>query len=86
MAVERWTDDMLDKLAETIKENAENIKDTGHLAEQNAEAIRNLREESKEQGIRFSAYQQASQWVVNLAFGLLATATITTIVSAVVRC
>ena len=32
MAVERWTDDMLDKLAETIKENAENIKYTGHLA------------------------------------------------------
>lgn len=78
MTVERWTDEMLDKLAETIKE-------TGHLAEQNAEAIRALREESKEQSIRFSAYQQASQWVVNLAFGLLATATITTIVSAVVR-
>jgi hypothetical protein len=61
------------------------FKETGHLAEQNAEAIRALREESKEQGIRFSAYQQASQWVVNLAFGLLAIATITTIVSAVVR-
>jgi hypothetical protein len=71
MAAERWTDEMLDKLAETTRENAE--------------AIRDLREESKEQGIRFSAYQQASQWVVSLAFGLLATATITTIVSAVVR-
>lgn len=78
MAVERWNDEMLDKLAATIRE-------TSHLAEQNAEAIRALREESKEQSIRFSAYQQASQWVVNLAFGLLATATITTIVSAVVR-
>ena len=53
MAVERWTDDMLDKLAETIK-------DTGHLAEQNAEAIRALREESKEQSIRFSTYQPVS--------------------------
>jgi hypothetical protein len=71
MTTERWTDEMLDKLAETVKENAD--------------AIRNLRQETKEQGIRFSAYQQASQWVVNLAFGLLATATITTIVSAVVR-
>jgi hypothetical protein len=78
MATERWTDEMLDKLAETTSENAK-------LARENAEAIRDLREESKEQGIRFSAYQQASQWVVNLAFGLLATATITTIVSAVVR-
>lgn len=64
MATERWTDEMLDKLAESVKE---------------------LREESKELGIRFSAYQQASQWVVNLAFGLLATATITTIITAVFR-
>jgi hypothetical protein len=71
MRTERWTDEMLDKLAEAVKENAD--------------AIRDLRQETKEQGIRFSAYQQASQWVVNLAFGLLATATITTIVSAVVR-
>jgi hypothetical protein len=71
MTTERWTDEMLDKLAETVKENAN--------------AIRHLRQETKEQGIRFAAYQQASQWVVNLAFGLLATATITTIVSAVVR-
>jgi hypothetical protein len=71
MTTERWTDEMLDKLAETVKENAD--------------AIRDLRQETKEQGIRFVAYQQASQWVVNLAFGLLATATITTIVSAVVR-
>lgn len=64
MTVERWTDEMLDKLAESIKE---------------------LRDETKEQGIRFTYYQQASQWVVNLAFGLLATATITTIVTAVYR-
>lgn len=64
MATERWTDEMLDKLAESVKE---------------------LREESKELGIRFSAYQQASQWVVNIAFGLLATATITTIITAVFR-
>ena len=71
MAVEHWTDEMLDKL--------------GELAKENTEAIKQLREESKELNIRFSAYQQASQWVVNLAFGLLATATITTIVSAVVR-
>jgi hypothetical protein len=78
MTTERWTDEMLDKLADELK-------GTQYLVEQNAEAIRDLRQESKEQGIRFSAYQQASQWVVNLAFGLLATATITTIVSAVVR-
>jgi uncharacterized protein YjgD (DUF1641 family) len=78
MTVERWTDEMLDKLAEAVAKNVEAI-------DKNTEAIDKLTEESKELNIRFTAYQQASQWVVNLAFGLLATATITTIVSAVAR-
>jgi hypothetical protein len=64
MTVERWTDEMLDKLAESVKE---------------------LRDQRTRRRIRFTYYQQASQWVVNLAFGLLATATITTIVTAVYR-
>jgi prefoldin subunit 5 len=71
MAVERWTDEMVDKLAESVKE----------LRQESEE----FREELKELNIRFGDYQQASQWVVNLAFGLLATATITTIVTAVFR-
>jgi hypothetical protein len=71
MTVERWTDEMLDKLAGDIRENTD--------------AIKQLREESKEQGIRFSAYQQSSQWVVNLAFALIASATVTTLASAIFR-
>jgi hypothetical protein len=67
----RWTDEMLDKLADQTKENTA--------------AIKELREESKEQGIRFSAYQQSSQWVINLAFALIASATVTTIVTTVFR-
>lgn len=67
----KWTSEMLDKLAGSVETISETVKKQS--------------EESKELGIRFSAYQQASQWVVNLAFGLLATATITTIISAVVR-
>jgi lipopolysaccharide export LptBFGC system permease protein LptF len=71
MTVQRWTDEMLDKLAGDIKENTD--------------AIKLLREESKEQGIRFAAYQQSSQWVVNLAFALIASATVTTLASAIFR-
>ena len=67
----RWTDEMLDKLANETKENTA--------------AIKELREESKEQGIRFSTYQQSSQWVVNLAFALIASATVTIIVTTVFR-
>lgn len=76
MTVERWTDEMLDKLAESVKEISTDVRSLG-------DDVKALRDESKEQGIRFAAYQQASQWVVNLAFGLLATATITTIITAV---
>lgn len=99
MAIVRWTDEMLDKLAEKVDKTADTTeqlsKDVAALSRdvvalsqdvsQLSKNISKLAEESKELSIRFNAYQQASQWVVNLAFGLLATATITTIVTAVFR-
>lgn len=85
MTVERWTDEMLDRLAETTRDNAEAIRELREEAKQNADSIRELREEAKEQGLRFTYYQQSSQWVVNLAFGLIASATVTTIIAAIYR-
>lgn len=85
MAVEHWTDEMLDKLAESVRENSQVVRENAEAIKELREESKRSREESKELNIRFTAYQQASQWVVNLAFGLLATATITTIVSAVFR-
>jgi chromosome segregation ATPase len=70
--------DRLDRIEALVEKNSQAI-------EKNSQAIEKLTEETKELNIRFAAYQQASQWVVNLAFGLLATATITTIVTAVLR-
>jgi hypothetical protein len=78
MTTGRWTDEMLDKLADSISNLSEDVKD-------NTNAIKQLREESKEQGIRFAAYQQSPQWVVNLVFALIASATITTLASAIFR-
>jgi hypothetical protein len=78
MAVQRWTDEMLDELANIVEEQSASIR------EQSA-SIKQQAEEAKELGIRFSAYQQSSQWVVNLAFGLLASATLTTIITSVFR-
>ena len=69
MTSEQWTDERLNKLADT--------------ADKNAAAINKLIEETKELNLKFTYYQQAAQWVVNLAFGLLASATIITIVTAV---
>ena len=92
MAVERWTDEMLDQLTDSVKELREESRETFEAIKQlreeskeSVQSINKLREESKELNIRFSAYQQSSQWVVNLAFGLLATATITTIIPAIFR-
>ncbi len=92
MTATRWTDEMLDKLADSIRENSESIREnsesmklTDEKLDKVVNSVKELRDESKFLEIRFSAYQQASQWVVNLAFGLLATATLTTIISAVVR-
>jgi uncharacterized coiled-coil DUF342 family protein len=92
MAVERWTDEMVDKLAESIRSTdevvdklAESVKELRQESKEFREELKQFQDGFKELNIRFSAYQQASQWVVNLAFGLLATATITTIVTAVFR-
>jgi uncharacterized coiled-coil DUF342 family protein len=85
MAVERWTDEMLDQLTDSVKELREESRETFEAIKQLREESKQSREESKELNIRFSAYQQASQWVVNLAFGLLATATLTTIITAIFR-
>lgn len=79
------TEDRLDRVEALAERNNDRLSRIEALVEKNSEAIAKLTEESREQSIRFSAYQQASQWVVNLAFGLLATATITTIVTAVLR-
>lgn len=75
---QRWTDEMLDKLSEDVRELSQSVKEL-------REEGKAYRDEQKELSIRFSSYQMASQWVVNLAFGLLATATITTIVTAVAK-
>ena len=77
--------DRLDRIEALVERNSEAIQHNSEAIQHNSEAIQKLTEETKELNIRFAAYQQASQWVVNLAFGLLATATITTIVTAVVR-
>ena len=44
-----------------------------------------LREEVERFNERFTNYQQATQWVVQLAFSLIAAATVTVIVSAVLN-
>ena len=77
--IERWTDENLDKLAEIVAKHADAIDKLTEKTDKNTDAMGKLTKESKESTIRLSV----SQWVVNLMFGLLATATITTIVTAI---
>jgi len=79
------SDNRLDRIEALVEKNASAIEQNSQIVEKVTEDIAKLTEQNKELNIRFSAYQQASQWVVNLAFGLLATATITTIVTAVLK-
>ncbi len=85
MAVEQWTDERLDKLAELSERNLQAIERNSLAIDKLTQESEKYAQESKELNIRFTAYQQASQRLVNVAFGLLATATITTIVTAVFR-
>lgn len=49
------------------------------------EKLEDLSTEVKRFDERFSDYQKATQWVVQLAFTLIASATITVIITSVVR-
>jgi hypothetical protein len=62
------------------------------LAERNLIAIDKLtknieaqRQESKELGFRFGYYQQSTQAIVNLAFSLIASATISVFITVVLK-
>ncbi len=44
-----------------------------------------LRQESKELGTRFGYYQQSSQAIVNLAFSLVASATVSVFITTILK-
>jgi predicted nucleic acid-binding Zn-ribbon protein len=49
------------------------------------ERLEAIKQENERFNERFSNYQQATQWVVQLAFTLIASATITIIITAVLK-
>lgn len=75
---QRWTEEMLDKLAEQVDRLAE-------VDEQRSKRIEELNIRMDQMNIRIDAYQKSSTQVVNLAFGLLATATITVILTSIMK-
>lgn len=59
------------------------IADVLEKLEQLSTDVENLSTDVKKFDERFTNYQQATQWVVQLAFTLIASATITVIITAV---
>lgn len=85
MATERWTDEMLDKLADKVDTLTDKVDKISTNVDKLSVSVDKLSIDIDKFSDRFNNYQQASQWVVNLAFSLLATATLTTIVAAFFR-
>jgi predicted nucleic acid-binding Zn-ribbon protein len=75
----------LDKLAQSQEQLAQNQE---RLAQEQEKLIQQQEQFSQEQerfNERFSNYQQATQWVVQLAFTLIASATLTVIITSVLK-
>lgn len=79
------TDERLDRIAKLLEETSQLTKENSQAIKELREESKQLREDAKEQNIKFAAYQQASQWVVNLAFSLIAGATVIIVASAIFK-
>jgi predicted PurR-regulated permease PerM len=70
--------DRLDRIEELVERNSSAI-------EKLTQDIDKLLDESKDLSTRFGYYQQSTQAIVNLAFSLIASATISVFITVVLR-
>lgn len=69
----------------TLVDVIEKLDQLSTNVDQLSTRVDRLSADSEKFNDRFSNYQQATQWVVQLAFTLIASATITVIITSVVR-
>ncbi len=65
--------------------NEPTLKDLADKLDDLTRELDGLTREQEKFNDRFSNYQQASQWVVQLAFTLIASATLTVIITAILK-
>lgn len=75
----------LDRLAADLEQNNQRIEETNKKVEETNKKVEVLTQELALTNTRVDTYQKASNQVVNLAFGLIATATITIVVSVLLK-
>lgn len=74
-----------DPIDERIDRLTDSVEKSRQETEELRDSIRQLREESKDLGSRFGYYQQSSQALVNLAFSLVASATVSVFITEILR-
>ncbi len=75
----------LQDLSVSVQDLSANVQDLSTKLDKIAATNDQFQTELDKFNDRFSNYQQATQWVVQLAFTLIASATLTVIITAVVR-
>ncbi|MFB2921033.1 hypothetical protein [Aerosakkonema funiforme] len=73
------------KTEPTLVDVIEKLDNLSTKVESLSTEVDKLSKDSEKFNDRFSNYQQATQWVVQLAFTLIASATITVIITSVLR-
>ncbi|MDJ0597435.1 MAG: hypothetical protein QNJ37_01105 [Crocosphaera sp.] len=82
--VEKLTSDV-EHLSSDVEHLSSDVENLSSDVENLSSDVENLSSEMKRFDERFSDYRQATQWVVQLAFTLIASATITVIITSVLK-
>ncbi len=77
--------DRLDRIEAIVERNSLAIDKLTKDIDRISTDIDKQREESKDMGSRFGYYQQSTQAIVNLAFSLIASATISVFITVVLK-
>ena len=75
----------LDHLSTTVDNLSTTVDNLSTRVDRLSTTVDTLSADNEKFNDRFSNYQQATQWVVQLAFTLIASATITVIITSVLR-
>ncbi|HIK56930.1 MAG TPA: hypothetical protein IGS37_17415 [Synechococcales cyanobacterium M55_K2018_004] len=75
----------LDKLASSVESLSQDVESLSQDVESLSQDVESLSQSVKSFDERFADYRQATQWIVQLAFTLIASATITVIITSVLR-
>lgn len=69
----------------TLRDLADNLQDLADNVKLLSDKVDKITADNEKFNDRFNNYQQATQWVVQLSFTLIASATVTVIITSVLR-